>query len=152
MPPLSRSDTSLVRIEHLRQSRAKVPSDLEPQLARFACVLLSGYLENRFEEILDTYVTAKTGHENINRIVSRFIRLQNPNAEKIRERLSWFSQQWAEEFDAIPESWRSAITSIVDNRNLISHGGTAGISWAVLDDYQERAIYGMDEVEQIVWR
>jgi len=131
------------RIDGL-EAKAKsdpVKSDLElqSQLARFLCVLCSGFIEQAVIQTLTSYAE-KRSHQNVARYIGTSVaRLWNAKFEDILTILGQFSPAWREHFAInTPPEVKDAIDSIVNNRNQIAHGAQTGISLATFMDYYKR--------------
>lgn len=119
------------RIENLlgRADAAALDDELRSSLARFACVLTSGYLEESVRIIVGGWCGNKA-HPHIHAYVSRQLDwFNNPKLGKILELLSHFSATWRDGFEGeLTDEEKDAINSVVSNRHLIAHGRNVGIS------------------------
>jgi hypothetical protein len=151
MPPLKPSDQSIFRIQRLRELSSHASPELQTELARFACVLLSGFIENRVEEILSDFIERKGSHSIVRRAAERRARIQAPDFMKIKSRIEEYSPEWEKrmKLDILPEQ-TSAIDAVVGIRNSVAHGGNASITWQNLDDYELRVKIALGQIRSIV--
>lgn len=110
-------------------AKLDVASPEAAMIARHACVLASGYLENIVKVTLTDFVRFSNPKIEIREFVEdRVDLLQNPEWDKIIKLTATFSEKWAEKVRDFPPEIREAINSVVANRHLIVHGGHSGIS------------------------
>ncbi len=116
-------------------------ADLETQsdLARYLCVLVSGYLEKAAAELVLEHAR-RTGGPTLQRYVEKTTkRFANVDAEKLKTLLGKFNGDWRDELDTfIVDDLRDAVNSIVGLRNSIAHGGSATVTYGRVVDYYNR--------------
>jgi hypothetical protein len=112
-----------------RSYEAGLDQEMRSSLARYACVLTSGYLEESVRMVIGAWCRDKS-HPNIHTYVGRQLDwFLNPKCGKILDLLSHFSIQWRDDFlAALSDEEKAAIDSVVSNRNQIAHGRNVGIS------------------------
>jgi RiboL-PSP-HEPN len=118
--------------------RPAVSSDIEIQadFARYACVLVSGFLENALIALLLHLVQRRSAPE-----VSFFVERQleywtNPTCEKICRLLGDFNPDWQKKAeDYLVDERKAAINSLVALRHKIAHGESVGTSIAQVTQY-----------------
>jgi hypothetical protein len=119
-------------------------------VARYVCVLASGFLEDIVRTRLSEYTKQcrpKTEVEAF--VIASVDRFQNPEFDKIIEIAGRFNASWRTKFEALDRSIRDAITSIVANRHLIAHGRHSGISLAQISEYVRAAKSFKEEFNKI---
>ncbi len=137
--PLSNELISFeTRIENLltRADEAGLDDELRSALARFACVLASGYLEESVRTLLGTWCSNKA-HAHIHAYVGRQLDwFTNPKLGKMLDLLAHFSADWRNAFEAaLSDEEKDAINSVVSNRHQIAHGRNVGVSPAPMRRY-----------------
>lgn len=112
-----------------RAEEAGLDDELRSSLARYACVLTSGYLEEAMRTIVGGWCSNKS-HPLIHSYVGRQLDwFSNPKLGKILDELSHFSNAWRDSFEAtLTDAERDAINSVVNNRHQIAHGRNVGVS------------------------
>lgn len=119
-------------------------------VARFVCVLASGFVENVVRVHLSKFARdSRPKAELESYIESSVDRFQNPEFHRILELTARFSAAWREKLDRIDDSIKSAISSIVRNRHLIAHGRASGVSLAQVEQYMERLKAFAKEFEKV---
>lgn len=119
------------RIENVlkRAEEAGLDDELRSSLARYACVLTSGYLEEAVRVILGGWCNNKS-HPHVHAYVGRQLDwFSNPKLGKILDELSHFSSVWHDTFEAaLTDEEKDAVNSVVNNRHQIAHGRNVGVS------------------------
>ena len=125
-------------------------AELQSQWARYLCVLVSGFLEVSICAIYNQFARQKASPYVANYVESELRYFQNPKMSKIVELTRAFNPQWASELETVAEEeMKTAVDSIVANRNQIAHGEDVGITYTRIKNYYERAIKVVDLIEKI---
>jgi hypothetical protein len=113
--------------------------ELQSDLARYLCVLVSGYFENAVAELVLEHAR-KTGLPTFQRFVDHRTRtFTNANTQKLRQLLGSFDPDWGEDLDAfVVDSLKDAVDSVVDLRNKIAHGESVGVTYHRIAEYYSR--------------
>jgi hypothetical protein len=132
MPLSSELISFEARIENLldrADAAALVDGELASSLARFACVLTSGYLEVSVRVLVGAWCCDKA-HPHVHAYVGRQLDwFSNPKLGKILDLLSHFSAPWRDGLEAaLTDEEKDAINSVVSNRHHIAHGRNVGLS------------------------
>ena len=119
-----------------RATEAGGDEELRANLARYACVLASGYLEESVRVVVGNWCNGKS-HAHIGAYVSRQLDwFLNPKLGKIYEELERFSPAWKVAFEnALSDEEKDAVNSVVNNRHQIAHGRNVGVSPHIMDRY-----------------
>jgi hypothetical protein len=95
----------------------------QSHIANYACVLLSGLIENAIRDIISAYCESKASPRISNFVKSRLDRFQNPDPESVARLICSFDTALS---DRLEDHWtgeiKDAVGSIVGNRHLIAHG------------------------------
>ena len=137
------------RIDQLLKIATAVKDDeVKALLSNYICVLVSGYIETSIQDIISEYTKPRSHGSVSGFVVGRLKRFTNANTEKIGNMLNNFNQDWKSSFDSmLTEERRSAINSIVANRNLIAHGISTSISLRNVSEYYVRCKDVINEIE-----
>lgn len=126
------------RIENVlsRAEEAGLDDELRSSLARYACVLTSGYLEEAIRVIVGGWCNGKS-HPHVHAYVGRQLEwFSNPKLGKILDELSHFSSGWRDRFDTVlTDEEKDAVNSVVNNRHQIAHGRNVGVSPMLMKRY-----------------
>ncbi len=123
-------------------------SELKPHLARYLCVLVSGFLEVSMKEIYLKYSRARAGSRVVNFVGSELGYFQDPDMGKILQLTGRFSQEWAKDLEAITEGEiKEQVNSVVHTRNKIAHGENVGISYVQIQEYYRTVVRLVDLID-----
>jgi RiboL-PSP-HEPN len=109
-------------------------------LAKHACVMCSGFLENGVTITLEEYSKNSCNVRTANYIAKRLYYFQNPKSESIIELLTEFDSIWGSKFrDYLAVDGRKeAIDSVMATRHQIAHGGDVGIGVVTIKNHFQR--------------
>jgi len=143
---LEEIDRQIIEIESF-QSGDKERS----YFAKYLVVFICGCYESIIEAILCEY--AEKHHDT--RIVdyiskSLDLNFKNPDIEKIILILDRFDKQWALEINNMPYVNKTAINSIVTNKNELAHRGSSTITMASIKEFYSRSKPIIEKVDAIV--
>jgi hypothetical protein len=110
--------------------------EVQADLARLACVQLSGFIEHVLYDLILAWACNRADSRIQLYLEKELERFQNPKSEKIAQLLGRFDDQWKREYEALAN--RDAIDSVVSLRNSIAHGENTGVSLAAVKDYLSR--------------
>jgi len=123
--------------------------EIQSHLARYLCILISGFLENAIRTSLSEYAQNKASPRVANYVDRQLSSFQNPNMEKILVLVGSFCPEWRasleEESD---EGIGESINSIVANRHLVAHGGTVGITLGSIKRHYQNVVKLIDLIEK----
>ena len=122
--------------------RAKAIRDdleLSSDLARYLCILVSGYLEQAVRELTLEYVRQRS-HPSVQRYVEAHLnRVTNVNSQRLVTLLGSFDPDWRKDMELyLIDELKDAVDSIVSLRNSISHGHSVGVTIVRVVDYYNR--------------
>ena len=112
--------------------------ELRSHLAKYLCVLCSGFIENAVYQTFSDIVERETTNEVIlSYTKSQLYKIQNANSEKIRTLAKSFKPAWHDGLrDYLQENERaSAINYILKDRHNIAHGRDSEITIGKLEEY-----------------
>jgi hypothetical protein len=138
------------------ESKARNPPvsldlELQSQIARFLCVLASGLIEQAVISLLDTYIRRRSEPRVQRYAIHQISRLQNAKFEDILIMVGRFDPAWRTHLEAnVSEEKKSAIDSIVNNRNQIAHGKQVNISLGTFSNYYLSAKAFMVDLESFL--
>jgi hypothetical protein len=131
------------RLDSLFDKVGKIQGDEElvAHLAKYLCVLVSGYLETAVRDILSNYAQKKS-HKYVASYVSKQLgRFKSPSMENIVTLVGFFSQDWKENLEeSVEDELKDGINSIVANRHCIAHGIDVSITYGRISDYYKKAL------------
>lgn len=127
-----------------RARSTNLDSETQSDLARYLCVLVSGFVEKAVAELLVAYSSASGSPALQSYVRNSLGRLKNVNRNRLLDLMGAFDPTWRSDYEAfLVDERQAALDSVVALRNDIAHGGGAGITLARLAGY-------WDAVQQIV--
>jgi hypothetical protein len=130
----------------------KLDDYTKSHIAKYLTVLCSGIFEDIFKHfILELAQKDKMGDE-IKEFIFKKVRwsLQNAKYSKLISFLEEFNLEWAKKLNAIiEEKNKDALSSIVNNKNLIAHGDSSTITFPLIKQHYENSkiiIYELDKI------
>lgn len=111
-------------------------TELRSDLAKYLCVLVSGFIEKSLVEIAIEHAR-RTGAPSLQRFVEKQTsRFTNANAEKTLQFLASFNQNWRDDFEKVfNDEYKDAFNSVVSIRHQIAHGSSVGITYHNIKNY-----------------
>ncbi len=151
MSPLHLHEISS-RLDRAFETTANVDDDeVKSHLARYLCVLTSGYLETAIKTILRDYVYNRSTPYIHSYVIFSTNNLTNLKSEKISDQLSHFCSEWKEKFDTtLTDEEKSSVNSVVANRNQIAHGQNSDVTYVRIKEWYKNIKHVILKVEQIV--
>jgi len=146
---LEQQETKLDKLFDLVQ---RVEDDEEQALlAKFLCVRTSGFVESTCRNLINEF-TNGTSPIQIRSYVNRETKyITNLRYDRVVALLNSFDSQWKSSFESqVTEEHRTALNSIVSNRNNISHGENDSISFLLMKDYYERVKEIVEILKKII--
>jgi hypothetical protein len=129
-----------------------VGSDLELQsdLARYLCILVSGYLEKAVSELVVEHAR-RTGAPSLQRFVDqRTKNFTNAKSQKLYNLVGDFDPEWRSSLEMhFSGELKDAVDSVVDLRNNIAHGQSVGVTYARVCDYYSRVQRAVDYIADL---
>lgn len=123
--------------------------EMRAHWARYLCVLSAGFVETGVKAIFDDFVQAKASEPVAKFASSQIRQIQNPKTKRILEIAGSFKDDWKEALGRyVAEKGRGeAIDSIMQNRHLIAHGRSSGVSLVQVRNYFNLAVDVLDFIE-----
>jgi hypothetical protein len=125
--------------------------ELQAQLARYLCVLLSGHIEQSLISLMREHARNKSAPTIFGYAEYNLSRLQNAKFEDILQLLGRFNPSWRDRFEnGVSEEIKDAVDSVVNNRNQIAHGMDVGISIVTFERFYKCVRTLLTELETFV--
>ncbi|GBQ98679.1 HEPN domain-containing protein [Gluconobacter cerinus] len=132
----------------------KSPSDPEEQAdwAKYVSVLISGYIEQSFKEILLEFVSSHEISRLDKYISDTWPESRNMKISNIDFILRSFDLSWSEKFNRWLESkdnYKSEINSLIASRNDIAHGKEANTTNVTLRSMRYRLAISLELIDEL---
>ena len=132
--------------------RASGVTDLEVQadLAKHLCVLVSGYLETSIYELVMHYTQARSSPQVLSYVEDQLKWFMNAKTGRILDLFGSFDADWRNRLEGVLiDEKKAAIDSTVDLRNQIAHGEWVGVSLGRVKSYYTTIKLVVRELERI---
>ena len=119
-----------------RAAAANATAEVESDLARHLCVLVSGFVERSVADLLAAFA-GRVGSPVLQHYVENSLRrLTSVNKEKLLQLLGSFDADWRTEYDAfVVDEREAALNSVVALRHGIAHGKFSTLSLGRMREY-----------------
>ena len=143
-----RLDATFERAKNVGQD-----TELQSDFARYLCILVSGYIETAIVEIILEHARERNAPTLQRFVERRTKRFANAKTSRIQELLGDFDADWRKELEGfLGDEQKDAIDSIVNQRNIIAHGGSVEITYRRIEKYYQRAQDVIDQVAELCLR
>lgn len=138
------------RIERLTShARRTTDDELQAELARYLCILVSSLIETRCRYRASAFTEARSAPEIVRFVRAQTKRLRSPSSGNIRDFFCAFDPARANGwYDDLADDQRDALDSIAANRNQLAHGTSVGLSFGMLTSYSDRADLAIGRLDQ----
>lgn len=129
-----RIDSLITRIKRLKGTAVDI--EIQSDLSKYLCILLSGYFEKSITDIINSY--AEKFSPQIERCIqTEFKWTTNIKMARLLEILDKFSSEWKSILEKDPSynDYKDTLDSIVNNRNNIAHAQGSSVTLAQLEYY-----------------
>lgn len=140
---LRRESDKILKLIEKAEETFEVEDEMRSHMAKYICILCSGFLENAIHYIYSDYIRSETASVPIISYSSISInKVQNPNSEKFREIAKSFNPDWEVELrEYLQDEERStAINYIIRDRHKIAHGKDSDITLARIKEYHLKTV------------
>lgn len=151
--------TGRAEVSRLRQqldatfARARALGDdieLQSDLARYLCVLVSGFLEQAVVELVLEHTRSRAAPSVQLYVESQLRRFTGAKAKRLVELLGSFDTEWRVHLEGfLVDERKAAVDSIVDLRNSIAHGRSVGVTLSRVGDYYGEIRVVVDRVADL---
>lgn len=120
--------------------------------ARYLCVQTYGYVERSFVEIIEDYCRACCCPRTFSFVSYKLKFLNNVSAAEVEEVLGIMDASWRTAFiDKFRDTVeRDHFTSVMHNRNKVSHGEDSGLRLSTITEYRKSVDRILDFIEALV--
>lgn len=140
------------KLDYIFELVSKIEDEeLKSHWSRYLCVLVSGLIENSLRISLYNFLSVRCNESVIKYLEHHLSRITNVNCKKIEDVLNLFNKEWGKLFcELLEDKEKSAIDSIINNRNHIAHGDSVGLSFVIMKDYYYNTKTAISHFEKIL--
>jgi len=121
-------------------------------ISQCLCVRIAGYMEVGVDSLFEVYIDQHSRDPRLSSIARRYVeQVQSANYSKIRELLSSFDSDWAEEFSHVmPNNIREQLNALFRQRNNVAHGNDTDLDRPRLSEYLDAANATLEALARIL--
>jgi hypothetical protein len=117
--------------------------EMRSHIAKYVCILCSGFLENAVHIIYTEYVKKETVSPSIISFATITLnKIQNPNSDKFRDIAKSFKTEWEPVLNTFlqAEERSTALNYIIRDRHKIAHGKDSDITLTRIKEYHNKTV------------
>ncbi len=145
-----RINSAISQIESLPDDGSA--DEIKSNLSKYLCILISGYTEKVFINMLVQYFTIRNSPRIPRFITQTHKHTTNLKMKKIEEILSSFDSYWSDRLHSHMkyDEYSAAVNSISENRNKIAHGDNTNVTVNNLKIWFSKIEELFDEISRII--
>jgi hypothetical protein len=117
--------------EVFKRASAVADMELSADLARYLCVLVSGFLEQAVIEILSEHTRRRSDPSVQKYVGSKLYRFTTANSQNLSDLVGSFDADWHNDLKAfLIGEHKDSVDSVVNIRQAVSHGRYVGVTMA----------------------
>ena len=147
---LKKESEKILRLVEIAEDTFEEDDEMRSHLAKYICILCSGFLENAIHYIYSDYIKSETESSTVISYSTISInKIQNPNSEKFREIAKSFNVDWEPELREFlqNEERSTALNYIIRDRHKIAHGKDSEITLGRIREYHNKTVEVIKFVE-----
>jgi len=125
--------------------------EMRSHLAKYICILCSGFLENSVSTLYLDFVKDETKSLPVRTYLSVALKgINNPNSEKLRAVAKNFKPQWETELNEFmqKEDRSTSVNYIIKDRHKIAHGQDSEITLARIKEHHLKSLEVISFIEK----
>ncbi|GAA4327732.1 hypothetical protein GCM10023115_41690 [Pontixanthobacter gangjinensis] len=120
-------------------------------LSKFLCIRASGFVESSIRNLIAEFTDGSAPKQIQSYVGKETKYITNLRYDRLSKLLGTFDSSWKEELEEkISEEQKSALNTIVSNRNNIAHGENDAISYSLMFNYYSRIKEVVEILKNIV--
>lgn len=150
-PQLKKESEKILKLIQTAEDTFDEGDEMQSHMAKYICILCSGFLENAVHFIYSDYVKKETTSSTVISFSTITLnKVRNPNSDKFREIAKSFNIEWELEItEFLQEEERSAaLNYIIRDRHKIAHGKDSDITLTRIREYHNKTVEIINFVEK----
>lgn len=147
---LRKQSEKIINIIGTAETLLEEDDEMRSHIAKYVCILCSGFLENAIHSVYSDYVKRETSsHSLISFATITLNKIQNPNSEKFRDIAKSFKPEWEPLLNSFlqDEERSSAVNYIIRDRHKIAHGKDSNITLTSIREYHNKTVQVIEFLE-----
>lgn len=148
---LRKQSERILRLIKSAEDSFEEDDEMRSHIAKYVCILCSGFLENAVHSIYVDYVKKETASPSIISFATTNLnKILNPNSEKFRAIAKSFRADWEPVLTRyLQEEERStALNYIISDRHKIAHGKDSDITLTRIREYHLKTVDVIKYIER----
>lgn len=140
---LRKQSEKILNLIDVAESSFEEDDEMRSHIAKYVCILCSGFLENAVHHIYTDYVKKETVSPAIISFATITLnKIQNPNSEKVRDIAKSFKPEWEPPLSTFlqAEERSTALNYIIKDRHKIAHGKDSDITLTRIKEYHKKTV------------
>ena len=135
-----------------RCNNASEDPEVLSDLARYLCILVSGFIEQAVVELTMEHVRCCSAPTVQKHVESRLRRqFTNPKSQRLIDLLYTFDNAWGSDLESfLDDEYRDAVDAVVELRNRISHGRSVDVTMHRIRDYYQRVKKVVEQIADLI--
>ncbi len=147
---LRKQSEKIIKLLETAEATFEEDDEMRSHIAKYACILCSGFLENAIHYIYVDYVKKETLSPSIISFATVILnKVINPNSDKVKDIAKSFKSEWVPELNAFlqNEERSAALNYIIRDRHKIAHGKYSDITLKRIREYHNKAVEVINYLE-----
>ncbi len=124
--------------------------EIQSDVARYLCVLISGYFERSVVDMIISYTRKNASSEITSYVDHGLKRWANPNLERVTQLFCTVNKEWKESIkNKLSGEYATSINSVASLRNNIAHGESVSLGLVQIKEHYQRIVTVIDYLAQI---
>lgn len=140
---LQKESEKILKLILISEKSFEEDDEMKSHLAKYICILCSGFIENAIHNIYIDYVQKEIKNDNIISYFNKSInRINTPLSDKLKEIAKSFNIDWEIEMKAFlhAEERSTSLNYIIRERNNIAHGKDSDITLIRIREYHIKTL------------
>jgi hypothetical protein len=140
---LRKQSEKIISLIEIAEATFDEGDEMRSHIAKYVCILCSGFLENAIHHIYSDYVKSQTTIPSLISFATISLnKIQNPNSERFRTIAKCFKPEWEPLLSAfLQDDERSAaLNYIITDRHKIAHGKDSDITLTRIREYHIKTV------------
>lgn len=140
---LKKQSEKIINLIETAESTFEEDDEMRSHIAKYVCILCSGFLENAVHFIYTDYVKKETVSPSVISFMTITLnKILNPNSDKFKSIAKSFKAEWEPLLSTfLQEEERStALNYIIRDRHKIAHGKDSDITLTRIREYHNKTV------------
>lgn len=140
---LRKQSEKIIALIETAESTFEEDDEMRSHIAKYVCILCSGFLENAVHFIYTDFVKKETASPSVISFATITLnKIQNPNSDRFRDIAKSFKTEWESALNTFlqAEERSTALNYIIRDRHKIAHGKDSDITLTRIKEYHYKTV------------